>query len=123
MGIEASARGRPGGSTNSIATSASTVVAAQAHGVWDRTGLTEEQTDRAAWTVAGDAVAGGPRAVALMLAVAWNSKLPMLPFRVPGLPWLLDRLYEWIAANRRRFPGETPWCVAHPDECGPPSSD
>jgi len=96
-------------------------VAAQRHGVHERTGLTTEQTDRAAWTVAGDDVmAGGPRGVALMLAVAWNSRLPMLPFRIPGVPWLLDRLYEWIARNRRRFPGETPWCEAHPDECSAP---
>jgi predicted DCC family thiol-disulfide oxidoreductase YuxK len=98
------------------------VVAAQAHGVWARTGLTREQTDRAAWTVAGDSVAGGPRGVALMLAVAWNSRLPFLPFKIPGVPWLLDRLYGWIADHRRRFPGETPWCVAHPDECVASSS-
>jgi predicted DCC family thiol-disulfide oxidoreductase YuxK len=95
------------------------VVAAQAHGVRDRTGLTIEQTDRAAWTVIDDAQAGGPRAVALMLAVAWNSKLPMLPWKIPGMPWLLDRIYEFIANNRRRLPGETPWCVAHPDACTP----
>lgn len=99
------------------------VVAAQAHGVRQRTGLSDEQIDRAAWTVAGEAVAGGPRGVALMLSVAWNSKLPLLPFRIPGVPWLLDRLYGWIASNRRRFPGETPWCVAHPGECVPPASN
>ncbi len=95
------------------------MVAAQALGVRERTGLTADQTERAAWTVSGDVVAGGPRGVALMLAVAWNSKLPLLVFKVPGLGWVLDRLYEWIAANRGRFPGETPWCVAHPEECDP----
>ena len=99
------------------------VVAAQAHGVWERTGLIEAQTDRAAWTVAGDSVVGGPRGVALMLAVAWNSKIPLLPFRLPGVPSLLDRLYELIASNRQRLPGETPWCLAHPGECVPSPSN
>ena len=96
------------------------MVAAQAHGVRERTGLTAEQTDRAAWTVVDDDTrVGGPKAVALMLATAWGTRIPMLPFRVPGLTWTLERVYEQIAANRGRLPGETPWCVAHPDACTP----
>ena len=59
----------------------------------------------------------------LMLAVAWNSKIPLLPFRLPGVPSLLDRLYELIASNRQRLPGETPWCLAHPGECVPSPSN
>lgn len=95
-------------------------MAAQAHGVHARTGLTAAQTERAAWTVTGDVRAGGPRAVGLFLAVAWNSRLPLLAWRVPGAPWLLDRIYEWIARNRHRFPGQTPWCNEHPEACDPP---
>jgi predicted DCC family thiol-disulfide oxidoreductase YuxK len=95
------------------------VVAAQAHGVRERTGLTKDQTDRAAWTVTDAVQAGGPRSVALFLAVAWQSKLPLFIFRVPGAGWLLDRIYGVIAANRRRLPGMTPWCVSHPDACTP----
>ena len=86
----------------------------------ERTGLTEAQTERAAWTVAPGVEVGGPRAVGMFLAIAWNSRLVLLPWRVPGVAWLLDRVYEWIARNRRRFPGQTPWCVAHPDACEPP---
>ncbi|MCH9837666.1 MAG: DUF393 domain-containing protein [Ilumatobacter sp.] len=93
------------------------VVAAQAHGIWERTGLSQAQTDQAVWTVAGDSAAGGPRGIALMLAVAWNSRIPLWPFRLPGVSWLLDQIYGWFAANRHRLPGETPWCVAHPGEC------
>ncbi|MFT6289768.1 MAG: putative DCC family thiol-disulfide oxidoreductase YuxK [Ilumatobacter sp.] len=97
-------------------------MAAQAHGVSDRTGLTGEQTDTAVWTVASDAQgvefsAGGPRGVALMLAVAWNSSIPLLPWKFAGVPWLLDRVYEAIAANRYRFPGDPPWCVANDGDC------
>lgn len=98
------------------------VVAGQAHGVLERTGLSAAQTERAAWTVAGDVRVGGPRAVALMLAVAWDTRIVLLPFKVPGAPWLLDRLYEVIARNRTRLPGQTPWCVEHADECTPPPS-
>ena len=82
-------------------------------------GLSRERTEVAAWTVttSPDGVVGGARAVAAMLTVAWNSTLPMLPWRIPKVPMLLDRLYELVARNRHRLPGETPWCVAHPDEC------
>ena len=94
------------------------MAASQQHGVRDRTGLTVEQTERAAWTVGADgSVVGGARSIALALAVAWRSRLPLLPWRVPGVPWLLDRIYEFVARHRRRLPGTTPWCVEYPDDC------
>lgn len=85
----------------------------------ERTGLTEQQTDRAAWTVDGEVRVGGPRAVGLFAAVAWNTSLPLLIWRLPLVPWLLDRIYEWIARHRGSFPGQTPWCVEHQDACEP----
>jgi predicted DCC family thiol-disulfide oxidoreductase YuxK len=27
------------------------------------------------------------------------------------------RLYRWVAENRRRLPGTTPWCARYPDDC------
>lgn len=95
------------------------IVASQAHGVRERTGLTYDQTDRAAWTVSGDVSVGGPRGVALMVAIVWRTRLPLLLWKLPFVPAALDRLYEVIARHRGRFPGETPWCVAHPDDCVP----
>lgn len=95
------------------------MVASQAHGVRERTQLTDDQTDRAAWTVSGDVRAGGPRGIGLALAVAWGTALPLFPWKLPVLPAVLDRFYGLIARERGRLPGETPWCTAHPDECRP----
>ncbi len=82
-------------------------------------GLTSEQTEAAAWTVAPGVEVGGAGGIALALAVAWGTRLPLLPWKVPGGPWLLDRCYELVARNRRRLPGAEPWCVAHPGDCRP----
>jgi predicted DCC family thiol-disulfide oxidoreductase YuxK len=60
---------------------------------------------------------GGARAIALAIAVAWQRRFPLWPWRIPGAPWLLDRLYGVVARLRHRLPGTTPWCAAHPDEC------
>lgn len=87
--------------------------------------MSRSRTEAAAWTVASDpeVVAGGARAVALLLAVTWQSQIPLLPWRLPYLPEVLDRLYEFIARNRARLPGAVPWCVAHPGACEPPPAD
>ena len=105
-------------------------MASQQHGVQARTGVTDAEADRAAWTVldapdAPDAPdggtevrkVGGARAVGLALGVGRNATWPTLAWKVPGLPWTFDRVYDLIAKNRRRLPGETPWCETHPDQC------
>ena len=91
----------------------------------ERAGLDDRQTDEAAWTVTHGApgevaTVGGPKAVALALAVAWGTRLPLLPWSVPGMGWLLARVYRLIASNRHRLPGDTPWCVEHDAACAPP---
>lgn len=37
--------------------------------------------------------------------------------RLPGVEQLLDAAYQWVARNRSRFPGTTPWCEAHTGTC------
>ena len=127
-------------------------MASQQHGVQARTGVTDAEADRAAWTVVdevsdrsdlddrtefpdsvggdgsegrdpqpGHAKVGGARAVGLALEVGRDATWPTLAWRVPGLPWLLDRVYALIAANRHRLPGETPWCAANPGACATPA--
>jgi predicted DCC family thiol-disulfide oxidoreductase YuxK len=85
--------------------------------------LTRTQTDSAAWAVADDARVGGARAIGLVLAVAWNWRVPILVFGIPGAGWILDRVYAQISAHRSRLPGDVPWCRAHPDECVPLPDD
>lgn len=76
------------------------------------------------WTVADDGTSvGGARAIALMIAVAWQTRLPLLLWRIPGAPWTLDRVYEFVARHRHRLPGRTPWCAAHEGACEPPHED
>lgn len=95
------------------------MVASQAHGVRERTGLTRAQAEVAAWVVAESGVTvGGARAIGLAVAVAWQRRFVLWPWKVPGVPWLLDRCYDGVARVRRRLPGTTPWCVAHPGQCG-----
>ena len=82
-----------------------------------RLGLGDDQVERAAWTVIGEVRVGGARAIGLAVATAWNSKLPLVPWRLPLVPALLDRAYEAIADRRHRLPGDEPWCDAHPGSC------
>ena len=46
----------------------------------------------------------GASAIALALAVAWQTRLPLLPWRVPGGGRALDVLYGLVARNRHRIP-------------------
>lgn len=88
-----------------------------------RTGVTAEEAEHAAWTVAPDGVkVGGARSIALALSTGRSARWPLLPWSAPGIPWLLDRVYQFVATNRHRLPGESPWCVEHPDDCAAAAS-
>lgn len=95
------------------------IVPSQRPGLLERTGVTSEQAATSVWTVTASPtiVVGGPRAIALAVAIGRQQRWPMWPFVVPGVGWLLDRIYALIAANRGKFPGETPWCQQHPERC------
>lgn len=85
---------------------------------WQRTdiaayGLTDEDCMTAVQFVSADGeVTAGSRAVMAMLRTA------PFPWPVvgaigdlPGVAWVADRTYRWIAANRYRLPGSTPACA------------
>jgi predicted DCC family thiol-disulfide oxidoreductase YuxK len=86
---------------------------------WQRTdiasfGLTPEECSSAVQFVTADRrVYSGSRAVMRMLRTA---PLPWPAVGAigdaPGVAWLADRTYRWVAANRDRLPGSTPACAA-----------
>ncbi len=60
----------------------------------------------------------GAAAVNAALSAALGTRLPARFYRLPGVRAVQDAVYRWVAANRHRLPGATPWCTAHPDSCG-----
>ncbi|HEU5171374.1 MAG TPA: DUF393 domain-containing protein [Gemmatimonadales bacterium] len=89
---------------------------------WDRGGRIEYVTARERNSVSGlprftdDAVAramhlvtpdgrvlAGARALPALLDYLPGGALVRPLFRIPGLPWVADRFYAWLAARRHRF--------------------
>jgi predicted DCC family thiol-disulfide oxidoreductase YuxK len=80
--------------------------------------LTVGACRRVAWAVTPEGHRfSGARAVNLVVAVALGTKLPYAFYRLPLVKYAQDRAYDWIAANRRRLPGDEPYCSQHPGEC------
>lgn len=85
---------------------------------WQRTdiaafGLTAQECTTAVQFVnAQRRVYSGSRAVMQMLRTA-PQPWPVLGAigDAPGVAWVADRVYRWIAANRDRLPGSTPACA------------
>lgn len=74
-------------------------------GTTERFGLTREELDRAAWTVdRWDRQLAGAAAINRTLAALGGPwRLVAALYRVPGIGWLEDRGYDWVAAHRRAF--------------------
>jgi predicted DCC family thiol-disulfide oxidoreductase YuxK len=64
----------------------------------------------------GDVYAGAEAANAA-LSAAIGTKLPLFVYRIPGIQFLQDAVYRWVATHRYRFPGKTPYCESHPAAC------
>ncbi|MDP9374494.1 MAG: DUF393 domain-containing protein [Chloroflexota bacterium] len=95
-----------------------TAVPFQKPGAPEAHGLTYRQCEEAAWAIAPD----GRRhraaaAINLTGAVALGTALPLWLYALPGVGAIQERVYRWVAANRGRFPGDTPYCEQHPGEC------
>jgi predicted DCC family thiol-disulfide oxidoreductase YuxK len=98
------------------------VLPCQAPEVAATLGLTRADCEAAAWAFAPDGRRyRGAAAVNAALAAALGTALPLRIYRLPLIRVAQDAAYGWIARNRGRFRGVTPWCVAHP-EAGPGGS-
>ena len=69
------------------------------------------------WLDASGAVYAGAEAADAAVSVAIGTRVPLLIYRTPGIRHVQDAVYRWVAANRYRFPGETPYCESHPVAC------
>jgi predicted DCC family thiol-disulfide oxidoreductase YuxK len=92
------------------------VLPCQAPDVAARHGLTRADCEAAAWAFApGGRRYRGAAAVNAALGAALGTALPLHIYRLPLIRSAQDAAYDWIARNRHRFPGVTPWCAAHPE--------
>lgn len=81
-------------------------------------GVTPTKCLREVWAVAEDGtIASGSAAAALILSALVNNRWPYRIGELPGIRHAMDFGYHVIARNRRKFPGEKPWCQQHPEDC------
>lgn len=99
------------------------LVANQVPEVREKYGLTKEMVDYQVWAIdaAGRRI-GGAQAIAAIVDVLLGQRSGVRGVlarttSVPGISHAIDALYQWVARNRRHFPGTTPWCERHAGEC------
>ena len=59
----------------------------------------------------------GAEAVNAVVAAALGTAVPLFVYSLPGIGQLQDIVYPLVASNRRRLPGDHPYCAQHPAEC------
>jgi predicted DCC family thiol-disulfide oxidoreductase YuxK len=69
------------------------------------------------WLDASGAVYTGAEAWAAAWSVALGTRLPLRFYRLPGIRFIQDTVYRWVATHRYRFRGTTPYCESHPIGC------
>lgn len=83
-----------------------------------RHGITYKKCMKELWAIADDGtIAAGSDAVALVLTAVWSNRWPYRIGRWPIIRPILSFGYRYVAENRRKFPGEKPWCQQHPEDC------
>ncbi len=95
-----------------------TAVPFQKPGTLEAYGLTVAECEAAAWAITPDGARyRGAGAIDMALAVGLGVGLPYWLYRIPGVGWVQDRVYDWVVANRHRLPGDVPYCDQYPDAC------
>ncbi len=69
------------------------------------------------WLDSSGAVYSGAEAANAALSAAIGTRIPLAIYRIPGVRVVEEAVYRWVAANRYRFPGTTPYCQSHPGAC------
>jgi predicted DCC family thiol-disulfide oxidoreductase YuxK len=90
----------------------------QRAGTAERLGISADRLVESAWWLdASGEVYGGAKAANAALSAALGTRLPLIIYRIPGIRFLQEAVYRWIADHRYRFPGTTPYCESHPVAC------
>ncbi|MGH3563309.1 MAG: thiol-disulfide oxidoreductase DCC family protein [Mycobacterium sp.] len=90
----------------------------QSPGVAERLGISSSQLlDSTRWLDSSGAVYSGAEATNAAVSAAIGTSLPLRLYRIPGIRFVQDAIYRWVAAHRYRFPGTTPYCQSHPAAC------
>src|ERR1700760_4279617 len=101
---------------------------------WDRTGHlriepfqtpesaeqlsgTDDVSESAWWLDSSGQIFAGAHAMNAALSAALGTQLPLRFYRLPGVGWLQNVVYRWVATHRYHFRGVTPLCEAQPERC------
>ena len=69
------------------------------------------------WLDSSGAVYSGAEAANAAFSAALGSRITLAIYRIPGIRFIEEAIYRWVAANRYRFPGTTPYCQSNPSAC------
>ena len=69
------------------------------------------------WLDSSGEVYAGAEAANAAVSSAIGTKLPLALYRVPGMRFVQEAIYRWVATHRYRFPGTTPYCESYPAAC------
>ncbi|WP_102144245.1 thiol-disulfide oxidoreductase DCC family protein [Mycobacterium hubeiense] len=90
----------------------------QGPSVAERLGVPPERLlESVRWLDSSGEVYAGAEAANAAVSAAVGTTLPLRLYRIPGVRWLQDAVYRWVATHRYRFPGTTPYCESHPAGC------
>lgn len=82
-------------------------------------GLTVEQCEQAAWAITNDGhTYRGAQAISVALDATMLLPFFLFLFRFPRIMQIENKIYAWVAKNRRFFPGIRPYCTRPDKPCG-----
>ena len=90
----------------------------QSPGAAERLGIAPGSLlDSVRWLDSSGAVYAGAEAANAAVSTALGSRIPLLVYRIPGIRFIEEAVYRWVAGHRYKFPGMTPYCESHPTAC------
>lgn len=90
----------------------------QRAGTAERLGIAQDRLMESIWWLdASGKVFSGAEAANAAVSAAVGTRLPLFVYRIPGMRFLQEAVYRWVADHRYRFPGTTPYCKSHPVAC------